>query len=145
MMLTGKYSNKIDDKGRIIIPSDLRNSLGNRIWLVNMPDGCLNIFTQPGWFEYMAAYITNRDQKDELARQLQRFMLGGAEELEIDSKGRIKPRQDLIDFAGIKKDVIFFGVGGVVEIWGEEKLKKEMSPDNFDPKLAMAEAKVIGE
>ena len=83
-MHTGKFNSSIDDKGRAVIPSKFRNSLGERIWLVNMPDGCLNIFTQSGWYEYMSAYITNRDQKDELARQLQRFMLGGAIELDID-------------------------------------------------------------
>ena len=139
-MLTGTYFNTIDSKGRVVIPTKLRNSLGERIWVVKGPDGCLNVFTQQGWMEYTGAYITNRTLKDEKARQLQRFILGGAHELEIDRQGRVNLPQDLINYAGIEKDVAFMGVGGYIELWSVAAYEREMGADNLDPKLVMAGA-----
>ena len=144
-MLTGTYFNTLDNKGRVVVPTKLRFSLGERIWAVKGPDGCLNVFTQDGWIEYTSAYITNRTLKDEKARQLQRFVLGGAHELEIDKQGRINLPQSLISFAGIEKDVTFVGVGGYIELWNPDVYKREMGPENLNPKLVMAAAGEIEE
>jgi len=71
--------------------------------------------------------------KDLKARQLQRFILAGSRELEVDKSGRINLPQDHIDYAGIIKDVVFAGCGNRVELWSSENFEKEMDLTKFDP------------
>jgi len=139
-MLTGSYFNTIDAKGRVIIPTKLRYGLGERIWLVRGIDPCLYIFTQSEWDDYTKQYINNRSMTDAKARKLQRFTLGGSHELEIDRQGRINLPQNLIDYAGIEKDVVFIGCPNRVEVWSAEAHEKDMSPDNLDPDELMKNA-----
>lgn len=136
-MFTGSYFNSIDAKGRAFVPAKLRYSLGERVWLAKGVDGCLNIFTQETWRDYINQYISILSKKDEKARQLKRFILGGSRELEIDRQGRINIPQDLADYACIEKDVAFVGSDDLVELWGAEVYKKEMSPENINPKDLM--------
>ena len=132
-MLTGSYFNSIDNKGRVFIPTKLRCSLGERIWLVKGIDTCLYIFTQESWSEFMNSYITNRTLKDAKSRKLQRFILGGSRELEVDRQGRINLPQDQIDYAGIDKDVVFVGCMDRIELWSAEAYEKEMAQETLDP------------
>ena len=108
-MLTGNYFNTIDAKGRVFVPTKLRYELGERIWLVKGIDACLYIFTQEGWAAFTGEYVNNRTLKDAKARRLQRFVLGGSRELEIDRQGRVNLPQDHMDYAGIVRDVVFVG------------------------------------
>jgi len=139
-MFAGSYFNTVDNKGRVFVPAKLRYSLGERIWLVKGIDGCLTIFTQEGWYDFAGKYVTNRTMKDEKARKLRRFIFGGSRELEIDKQGRINLPQDLMDYAGIDKDVAFVGCGDLVELWNMEAYESEMDPDNLDPKEIMRDA-----
>jgi len=136
-MPTGTYFNNIDVKGRIIIPQKLRYSLGERIWLAKGVDPCLYIFTQQDWDDFKSRYINDLSMTDAKARRLQRFMLGGAHELEIDRQGRVNIPQNLIDYAGIGKEVAIIGCPNRIEVWSSEAYEKDMSPDNLDPNELM--------
>ena len=139
-MLTGSYTGTIDNKGRVFIPAKLRNSFGERVWVVKGIDACLYIFTQESWSDFMEDYITNRTLKDAKARKLQRFMLGGSRELDIDKQGRINLPQDQLDYAGVEKDVMFVGCIDRIELWSAEAYEKEMDPDNMQPDELMRDA-----
>ena len=139
-MLTGSYFNTIDNKGRAFVPTKLRFELGERIWLVKGIDACLYIFTQESWANFTDAYIKNLTMKDAKARKLQRFILGGSRELEIDKQGRINIPQDQIDYAGIEKDVVFVGCMDRIELWSADAYEKEMSQESLNPDELMREA-----
>ena len=139
-MLTGSYFNSIDVKGRVFIPAKLRYSLGERVWLVKGIDTCLYIFTQESWSDFMDSYITNRTMKDAKSRKLQRFILGGSRELEIDRQGRINIPQDQIEYAGIEKDVVLVGCADRIELWSAEAYEKEMAKENLNPDELMRDA-----
>jgi mraZ protein len=139
-MLTGSYFNTIDNKGRAFVPTKLRFELGERIWLVKGIDTCLYIFTQEAWANFTDAYITNLTMKDTKARKLQRFILGGSRELEIDKQGRINIPQDQIEYAGIEKDVVFVGCMDRIELWSADAYEKEMSKESLNPDELMREA-----
>ncbi|MDR3364795.1 MAG: division/cell wall cluster transcriptional repressor MraZ [Clostridiales Family XIII bacterium] len=132
-MFTGNYFNTIDAKGRVFIPTKLRFSLGERVWLVKGVDACLYILTEGAWREFTAEYITKLTLKDAKARKLQRFFLGNSREVEIDKQGRVNLPQDHIEYAAIEKDVVFVGCGERIELWGAESFGKEMDPKAFDP------------
>ena len=45
----GQYKHTIDSKGRLIVPSKLREELGECFYVTVAPDTCLTIFTKPEW------------------------------------------------------------------------------------------------
>ncbi len=58
-------------------------------------------------------------QKDK--RDIGRFMLSGAQEVEVDSIGRILVPEFLRNYAGLKGKVIFAGIFDRIEIWNDKK------------------------
>ena len=48
-MLMGEFNHSIDDKNRLIIPSKLRNELGNEAVITRGLDKCLFIYSKKEW------------------------------------------------------------------------------------------------
>ena len=48
-MLIGEYQHNIDAKGRVIVPSKLRESLGNEFVITKGIDNCLFIYPIERW------------------------------------------------------------------------------------------------
>ena len=120
-MFMGEYNHTIDAKGRLIVPSKFRESLGDIFVVTKGLDGCLFVYDNEEWnvFEekLKSLPLTNKD-----ARTFVRFFLAGAAEVEVDKQGRILVPGVLREFAGLKKDVVLIGVGSRIEIWDRERL-----------------------
>ena len=82
-MLIGEYEHSVDQKGRLIMPSKLREELGEKFVVTKGLDGCLFVYSLTEWeiFEgkLKALPISNKN-----ARDFTRFFLAGATECEID-------------------------------------------------------------
>ena len=121
-MFTGEYQHTLDGKGRVIIPSKLRDGLGDRFVITRGLDQCLFVYPNSEWvrLEQKLKQLPFT-QKD--SRAFSRFFFSGAMELEADKQGRILIPNNLREYAGIEKDVMFIGVSNRVEIWNEEAWK----------------------
>ena len=130
-MFMGEYSHTTDAKGRLIIPSRLREDLGEVCVLTKGLDGCLYIYPMDQWelFEEKLSKLplTNRD-----ARILVRFFVSGAAMVEFDKQGRVLIPQSLREFAGIEKDVVLCGNIGHIEVWSKEKYEEKCSYGDDD-------------
>ena len=118
-MFIGEYHHTIDEKGRIIIPSKFRESLGKEFIITRGIENCLFIYSLQNWAE-----ITNKlsslpfTKKD--ARTFNRFFMSGAANVELDKQGRVNISKPLIDYANLIKDCVVIGTGDRLEIWSEE-------------------------
>jgi len=118
-MFIGEYHHTIDEKGRIIIPSKFRESLGKEFIITRGIENCLFIYSLQNWAE-----ITNKlnslpfTKKD--ARTFNRFFMSGATNVELDKQGRVNISKPLIDYAGLDKNCIVIGTGDRLEVWSEE-------------------------
>ena len=130
-MLLGEYNHTIDSKGRIIVPSKFRDDLGCSFIVTKGFDNSLFVFSKTEWSNFetkiRALPMTNPN-----ARSFSRFFLAGATEVELDKQGRINLPQNLIDYAGITKDVVVIGVSSRVELWDKAKWDNYTSEDNMD-------------
>ena len=118
-MLTGEFNHSIDSKGRLIIPSKLRDSLGEHFVITKGMDGCLFLYPENEWeaFEEKLRTLPLTNKK---ARDFKRFFLGSAVEGEIDKQGRVLLSSSLRTYANLEKEVVLAGVLDKVEIWSKE-------------------------
>lgn len=119
-MLSGEYRHSIDLKGRVIIPSKIREEMSGRIVITRGLDGCLFGYNEKTWNLILEKLNTLPFTKRD-ARNFTRFMTSGAITLEFDRQGRINIPSYLNEYANLSKDVVIVGVINRIEIWSREK------------------------
>ena len=129
--LKGEFNHSIDAKGRLIVPSKLREQLGLTFVVTRGQDGCLDAYPNDAWEEFEARIDALPSMNSE-ARSIQRFFRSGATDVEIDNQGRILLPQTLRDFAKIEKEVVIVGNGNKAEIWSKDKWEEINNIDNLD-------------
>ena len=118
-MLIGQYNHSIDTKGRIIIPSKVRDNLGDNFIVTRGLDGCLFVYPKCEWENIIDKYKQLPDTKNR--RHFMRIFLSGATECEYDKQGRINIPKPLVEYAKLEKDCIIIGVDERLEIWSKER------------------------
>ena len=118
-MFMGEYHHSIDSKGRIIIPSKVRDGLGENFIVTRGLDGCLFLYPKLEWNKKIEKFKELPDTKDK--RQFMRIFLSGATICEYDKQGRINIPNPLVEFAKLEKDCIIIGVDEKLEIWSKER------------------------
>lgn len=118
-MLTGEFNHSIDAKGRLIIPSKLRESLGEHFMITKGMDGCLFLYPDNEWkaFEEKLNTLPLTNKK---ARDFKRFFVGSSVDGELDKQGRVLLPSALRTYAGLEKEVVLAGVLDKVEIWNRD-------------------------
>lgn len=129
-MFTGEYHHSIDVKNRIIIPSKIRNEMGNKIIITRGLDGCLFGYSET-IFDKLMVKLNSLPFTKKDARNFARFFTSGAISLEFDKQGRVVLPSYLLDYASIKGDAVLVGVGTRIEIWSSDKWDLFMQ-DNID-------------
>ena len=125
-MFTGEHTQKMDAKGRTIVPAKFREELGSNVVVTRGLDGCLFAYSKEQWniFEEKLTTLSFADKK---ARSFTRFFLAGAADLEADKLGRVLLQAALRDFASLDKEVVWVGVGNRMEIWNTDAWNSQMA------------------
>ena len=129
--MTGTYEHNIDAKGRLAIPSKLRDELGSVFYLAMGVDACLAVYPQSTWDRFTEKFASLPMSQSKKMRSL----FANAARCELDSQGRIVIPQKLKKYAGIEKDVVIIGVHDRAEIWSAEtwnaREEEEMTPEKM--------------
>ena len=130
-MFMGEYNHSIDAKGRLIIPSKFRDTLGDEFVVTKGLEGCLFVFEKYD-FETFMDKLNEKSDLEAKVRKIKRFFISGAQEMESDKQGRMLVPPVLREYAGLEKEVVFAGVGGHIEIWDKAKWEDVTSFDDIN-------------
>ncbi len=119
IMFMGEYQHSIDEKGRIIIPSKFRESLGTTFIATRGLDNCLFVYPMSEW-SVLEQKLKSLPLMKSDARAFTRFFFSGATECELDKQGRVNIPGHLRDYAKLDKDCMVLGVSSRVEIWSKQ-------------------------
>ena len=116
-MFQGASALNLDAKGRMSVPARHRDALqiqgDGRVTFTKHPDGCLLLFPRPEW----EAFRSRVAQLPMDAHWWRRIFLGNAQDLDIDSSGRLLISPELRAAAKIEREVILLGMGSHLEVW----------------------------
>lgn len=122
-MFFGKFYHNLDNKGRLMIPSKMRDQIAGRLYCLRGFDGCISVYQENDFTNYVNS-INALPYTQKLTRDMQRMGLSSVVELEIDKQGRIQiPSLTIADFK-LSKEVVVVGVVNHFEIWSKETWDK---------------------
>ena len=128
-MFRGATALNLDAKGRLAVPSKHRDALyvqsDGRLVLTAHPHRCLLLYPQNAW-EPIQQKVMSLPSLEKQASLLQRLLVGFAEDIEMDSAGRLLVSHVLREFAGLEKQVMLVGQGSHFEVWSEEGWKQQL-------------------
>ncbi len=119
----GEYEVAIDAKGRFLLPSGFRKQIPEdapQRFVINRGfENCLTLYPIANW-NVIAEKINKLNDFNPKVREFKRLFLNGANFLDVDSADRLLLPKQLMEYAGIKKDMVFTAQGNKVELWDKD-------------------------
>lgn len=113
MNVTGEYNHVLDTKGRIFIPSKLREELGDTFYITISVDKCLSAYSAKDW-QILSDKVSAMPY---VKQRKMRPLFAHAAKCDLDNQGRVLLPQNLRDYAGLEKNVTVVGCNNHAEIW----------------------------
>ena len=126
--MTGTYVHSLDAKGRLVIPSQLREELGERFYVTVSNEACLNGYSEERWEAFRAA-VRAMGKK---GVRLGRTAFANAACCELDAQGRIIIPKELREMANLTKSVTIIGNNDIAEFWDSDAWKRELEREDSD-------------
>ena len=123
MPLTGTYSRTLDEKQRLAVPKRLRDQFSDSgeqsassLYVTPETEHSLGLYS-PQAFENLANQLAEKATNRADVRNYLRLFYSRAEQVEVDSQGRIRIPERLVEYAQLKHEVMLLGVHDHAEIW----------------------------
>jgi MraZ protein len=133
----GEYEATVDPKGRFLLPAGFKKQLpedSNNLFVINRGfEKCLTLYPLSSW-EPIFTGISKLNDFDPKVREFRRYFLNGATQVELDSAGRLNLPKNLLEHAGIDKDIVLVSAVNKIEIWDKSKYTQffeTFSPEGF--------------
>lgn len=128
----GEYQCKMDAKGRLSLPADMRKQLSpndaESFVISRGVDDCLSLYTMTEWDRVMEKLrgLNRFKAKD---RKFARMFQKGATKLSLDSNGRLLFPKALMEWAGIQKDIVLVANVDLWEVWDKKRYDELLASD----------------
>ena len=143
-VLRGNAPAKIDDKGRLKIPTGFRGVLdtqhGRDVFVTSLTGDSVRIYPMPVWIEIERRLAQIPSTHPSRLRFFSRVNYYG-QAAEIDNQGRVLIHARLREAAGMVGEVDVFGQYDHLEVWNHERFVTKLASDPFtdDHARALAE------
>ena len=134
--LIGTYECSVDNKGRIMIPSQLKKQLDG---MTNNPfilkrsvfQNCLELFPLTEW-EIMMDKVNKLNRFVKKNNDFIRMYTAGVKSIDLDSTGRILVPKDLIAISKLTKNVVLSSSINIIEIWDKDEYEESINNPKVD-------------
>ncbi|MFI2742705.1 division/cell wall cluster transcriptional repressor MraZ [Zhouia sp. PK063] len=133
----GTYDCKADTKGRVALPVALKNQLtpvlqDGFVLKRSVFQPCLELYPMKEW-EGLMEKMNKLNRFVKKNNDFIRRFTAGVKVVEVDAAGRLLIPKNLIDIAGIKKEIVLSSAINIVEIWDKERYEGviENTADDF--------------
>ena len=130
----GHFNCKLDSKGRLMLPADFREQLGELadegfVLRPSLFEGekCLDLFTIKDWEEQREKLRASIKIYNKIAIDAMRFVNDGVRPVKLDSTGRLQIPKELMEPAGLSKEVVIEALANKMEIWDKERYEQTIS------------------
>ncbi len=134
-MLNGRSLHKTDSKGRLALPSRMRDAgVGvsySQFVVTKGIGGCIAVFPVDKFERFLNEFDPG-DMSQEKALNFYREFSSWAHRISVDSQGRINLPQMLIDEAGITDEVLILGVVDWIELWEPAQYRRHLEESKVD-------------
>ena len=132
-MFRGASSISIDAKGRMAMPARHRDVLqnlceGQLVVTRDLSLPCLLVFPLPAW-ERLEQDLDKLSNTNPTHQRVKRILMGFANELSLDSAGRLLLSSVLREQAGLDKEAMLVGQGKVFQIWDSARWDEQIRSD----------------
>ncbi len=123
----GEYTVKIDDKGRLVLPSAFKGVMSEKgdmrfVIKKDIFEDCLEMYTYSEWERQSEEVKSRIDFFNRRQAAFWREYMRDRAIVEPDAKiGRISIPKKLLESIGVEKEVVFAGNDFKIEIWAKEK------------------------
>jgi MraZ protein len=135
-VLMGHAPAKVDDKGRLKIPTTFRRVIEERYGLdcfITSLDGQRAVvYPLPVWFDFQGRLSKVPSTSQAKAKLLERANYYGQLST-IDAQGRVLVPSILRSVAGIAEDVVVIGNQDHLIVWNEERIQRRMTDSPLTP------------
>ncbi|MEZ4858598.1 MAG: division/cell wall cluster transcriptional repressor MraZ [Flavobacteriaceae bacterium] len=126
--LIGTYHCKADSKGRVMMPADLKKQLApvaTAGFVIKRAvfQSCLEMYPMEEWHKLMQK-VSGLNRFNRKNNDFIRRFTAGVRTVEMDATGRLNIPKDLMDFAGIEKEIVLASAISIVEIWDATQYEK---------------------
>ena len=133
--LIGTYECTVDNKGRIMIPAQLKKQLDGFttepfILKRSVFQNCLELFPYSEW-KLMMDKVNKLNRFVKKNNDFIRMYTAGVKSIDLDSTGRILVPKDLIAISKLTKNVVLSSSINIIEIWDKDEYEKSIN----DPKV----------
>jgi MraZ protein len=144
-MLRGHYPARVDEKGRLKIPTEFRAFLdlsypGGKYYITSFDGLNARVFPMPEWEkteEKLAGLASLHPMREKLLRRTNFF----GQVVDMDAQGRVLMPAVLREAAQMRGDVTVMGYLRYLEVWNHERLLSELQAKPFsdEDKQALAD------
>lgn len=139
----GEYEATLDAKCRFLFPTGFKRQIPEGetgSFFINRGfERCLTLYPMKNW-EPIFEDISKKNDFDAKVREFRRFFLNGVT-LEMDSAGRLLIPKNLMEYAGLQKDIVLLSAVDKIEIWDKDKYHQIF--DTFSPEAFSALAQEV--
>nr|WP_317173204.1 division/cell wall cluster transcriptional repressor MraZ [Maribacter aquimaris] len=132
------YYCKADAKGRLMLPSALKNRLlpvlkDGFVLKRSVSGACLELWPMSQWDEMMLK-IKKLNRFVKKNNDFIRIFMAGVKEVEIDNAGRLLIPKNLMSIAGIVKEIALSPSVDIIEIWDKDSYEQaiEITDEEFE-------------
>lgn len=115
-MFLGEFTHKMDNKNRIMMPSEFRDILSEEFYITKGPEKSLVIYTKEE-FEKQSQRLDNLVIENKKNRAIKRLFFSSTIKTSLDKQGRVLLNKNLRDYSNIDSEAMIIGNNTTIEIW----------------------------